>query len=187
MSEKPEKFIFSSITYVIFITGQEVKGMAMGNRFKPIVSALTLTALSITSAQAACWSDAAVSAAKIRDLETMLMVSALRCRTADNAMLHRYNGFVQRSRPALAAVNQTLRTQFAGEGGLNAYDRFVTAIANRYGAGVEGLGCDDMTSILSAAEAEDGSLAGLARLAAAAGVEPRLNGERCTKTVTAAR
>ena len=161
--------------------------MAMGNGFKHIITALTLGALSITSAQAACWSDAAVSAAKIRDLETMLMVSALRCRAADNAMLHQYNGFVTRSRPALAAVNQTLRTQFAGEGGLNAYDRFVTAIANRYGAGVEGLGCDDMTSILSAAEAEDGSMAGLARLANAAGVEPRLNGERCTKTITAAR
>jgi hypothetical protein len=159
----------------------------MGKRFNHIVGVVTFAAISVTPAQAACWSDAAVSAAKIRDLETMLMVSALRCRTADNAMLLQYNGFVMRSRPALAAVNQTLRAQFAGNGGLNAYDRFVTAIANRYGAGVEGLGCDDMTSILSAAEAEDGSLEGLARLAAAAGVEPRLSDERCTKTVTAAR
>lgn len=159
----------------------------MGKRLNHIVAVVTLAAISVSPAQAACWSDAAVSAAKIRDLETMLMVSALRCRTADNAMLRQYNGFVARSRPALAAVNQILRAQFAGDGGLNAYDRFVTAIANRYGAGVEGLGCDDMTSILSAAEAEDGSLEGLARLAAAAGVEPRLSDERCTKTVTAAR
>ncbi|MEK6638082.1 MAG: hypothetical protein AABY88_08370 [Pseudomonadota bacterium] len=159
----------------------------MGNRFTHVIAALTLAAVSVTSAQAACWSDAAASAAKVRDLETMLMVSALRCRTADNAMLNQYNRFVTRSRPALTAVNQTLRAQFGGAGGLNDYDRFVTAIANRYGAGAEGLGCDDMTSILSAAEAEDGSLAGLTRLANAAGVEPRLNGERCTKTVTAAR
>lgn len=159
----------------------------MGKRFNHIIAAATLAALCTSPAQAACWSDTAVSAAKVRDLETMLMVSSLRCRTADNAMLNQYNRFVTRSRPALAAVNQTLRAQFAGAGGLNAYDRFVTAIANRYGAGAEGLGCDDMTAILSAAEAEEGSLEGLTRLANAAGVEPRLSGERCTKAIVAAR
>jgi hypothetical protein len=164
-----------------------MKGVVMGKRLKHIVAALALAALSVTSAHAACWSEVAVSAAKVRDFETMLMVSALRCRTADNAMLKQYNRFVTRSRPALAAVNETLRGHFARDGGLNAYDRFVTAIANRYGAGAEGLVCDDMTSILSAAEAEDGSLAGLSRLAAAAGVEPRLSGERCRQTVAAAR
>ena len=152
---------------------------------KQCVAALTLAAISTTSAQAACWSDAAVSAAKVRDLETMLMVSALRCKTSDNAMLMQYNRFVRASRPALAAVNETLRAQFASAGGLNAYDRYVTAIANRYGAGAEGLSCNDMTSILSAAEAEGGSSTGLARLANDAGVEPRLVGERCGKMIAA--
>lgn len=150
-------------------------------------AAAALAAVSVTSAQAACWNDEAVSAAKVRDLETMLMVSALRCRASDNAMLKQYNRFVVSSRAALASVNQTLRTHFASSGGLNAYDRYVTSIANRYGAGAEGLSCNDMTSILSAAEAERGSLAGLARLATDAGVEPRLSGERCTKTLAAAR
>jgi hypothetical protein len=164
-----------------------MKEREMGKRSNHIVAAFMLAVISTTPAQAACWGDAAVAAAKIRDLETMLMVSSLRCRTADNAMLNQYNRFVTRSRPALAAVNQTLRAQFASLGGLNAYDRFVTAIANRYGAGVDGLGCDDMASILSAAEAEDGSIEGLARLANAAGVEPKLSDERCVKTMTAAR
>jgi alpha-D-ribose 1-methylphosphonate 5-triphosphate diphosphatase PhnM len=152
-----------------------------------VAAAVALSAVSVTSAQAACWNDAAVSAAKVRDLETMLMVSALRCRASDNAMLKQYNRFVVTSRSALASVNQTLRDHFAGSGGLNAYDRYVTSIANRYGAGADGLGCDDMTSILSAAEAEGGSLAGLTRLANDAGVEPRLSGERCAKTYAAAR
>ena len=154
---------------------------------KQYVAALTLAAISTTSAQAACWNDAAVSAAKVRDLETMLMVSALRCKTADNAMLMQYNRFVRASRPALAAVNETLRAQFVSAGGLNAYDRYVTANANRYGAGAEGLSCNDMTSILSAAEAEGGSLTGLSRLASDAGVEPRLDGGRCSKTIAAAQ
>ena len=159
----------------------------MRQRVKQCVAALTLAAISTTSAQAACWSDAAVSAAKVRDLETMLMVSALRCKTSDNAMLMQYNRFVRASRPALAAVNETLRAQFASAGGLNAYDRYVTAIANRYGAGAEGLSCNDMTSILSAAEAEGGSSTGLARLAGDAGVEPVLVGGPCSKAIAAAR
>jgi hypothetical protein len=159
----------------------------MGHKFNHAIAALTLAAVSTTSAQAACWNEAAVSAAKVRDLETMLMVSALRCKTSDNAMLVQYNRFVRASRPALTAVNETLRAQFSSAGGLNAYDRYVTAIANRYGAGAEGLSCNDMTSILSAAEAEGGSLSGLARLANDAGVEPRLEGSRCSKAFAAAR
>lgn len=159
----------------------------MINCMKHGVAALVLAAVSVTSAQAACWDDAAVSAAKVRDLETMLMVSALRCRAEDNAMLKAYNRFVTQSRPALTAVNQTLRDHFAGSGGLNAYDRYVTSIANRYGAGAEGLSCDDMSSILSAAQAEGGSLAGLTRLANAAGVAPKLTSERCTTATAMAR
>lgn len=159
----------------------------MKTGFTRVIAALALGSVSLSSAQAACWSDAAVAAAKVRDLETMLMVSALRCRASDNAMLKQYNRFVVRSRAALTEVNQTLRNQFAGSGGLNAYDRYVTSVANRYGAGADGLSCDDMTSILSAAEAEGGSLAGLARLANDAGVEPRLAGERCPTSIAVAR
>lgn len=150
------------------------------------VAMLTLTAISATPAQAACWSETAVAAAKVRDLETMLMVGALRCRAHDYALLNDYNRFVNASRAALTAVNDTLRGQFASAGGLNAYDRYVTAIANRYGAGAAGLGCADMASILSAARAEGGSLAGLTRLATDAGVEPVLSGPKCRNAIAAA-
>jgi hypothetical protein len=146
---------------------------------KSAIAAATLVAVPVTSAQAACWSETAVNAAKVRDMETMLMVSALRCRVADASILGAYNNFVRTSRPALTQVNNTLRTQFASQGGLNAYDRYVTSIANRYGAGAEGLSCTDMASILSAARAEGGSLVGLTRLADDAGVEPVLTGGRC--------
>ncbi len=148
---------------------------------------LTITALLNTPAQAACWSEAAVEAAKVRDLETMLMVSSLRCHAANPALLDEYNGFVKSSRAALTQVNQTLRKQFADAGGLNAYDKFVTAIANRYGAGTEGLTCNDMASIVAAAQAEGGSLAGLTRLATDAGAEPRLSGPKCSVTMASTR
>lgn len=151
----------------------------MGNFIKSAIAAAILVSVPVTSAQAACWSETAINAAKVRDLETMLMVSALRCRSTNTQILGSYNSFVRSSRVALTQVNDALRRQFANQGGLNAYDRYVTSVANRYGAGSDGLSCDDMSSILSAAQAEGGSLAGLSRLATAAGIEPLLTGNRC--------
>lgn len=147
------------------------------------VAALVAVAVPAGSVQAACWSDKAVTAAKIRDLETMLMVASLRCRGSGQHLLQHYNNFVRHSRPALVRVNDELRTHFAPLGGLNAYDRYVTKIANRYGAGAEGLTCADMASILAAAESERGSYDGLARLATAARVEPLLPGARCSLAI----
>jgi hypothetical protein len=147
------------------------------------ILALTATSIAVP-AQAACWNDAAISAAKVRDLETMLMVSTLRCRLSGQNMLSAYNQMINKSRSALTAVNDSLRAHFIADvgerAGLNAYDRYVTSVANRYGAGVEGLNCRDMASILAAANAEGGSAKGLARLANDAGVEPRLSGGRCS-------
>lgn len=159
----------------------------MGNFIKSTLAAVILVAVPVNAAQAACWTETAISAAKVRDMETMLMVSALRCRTADPSILPAYNNFVRTSRVALTQVNDTLRRQFADQGGLNGYDRYVTSIANRYGAGAEGLTCDDMSSILAAAQSESGSLAGLARLATAANVEPVLTGSRCNVVVASRR
>lgn len=155
----------------------------MGNFIKSTLAAAILVSVPVTSAQAACWGETAINAAKVRDMETMLMVSALRCRSADPNILPAYNAFVRSSRVALTQVNDTLRRQFADQGGLNGYDRYVTSIANRYGAGAEGLSCDDMSSILSAAQAESGSLVGLSRLATAANVEPVLTDRRCAVVV----
>lgn len=133
-------------------------------------------------AQANCWKADAVAAAKVRDMETMLMVSALRCR-ASGDLLARYNAFVVQSRGPLTEVNDTLRGHFAESvgksGALDAYDNFVTAIANRYGAGAAGLSCADMDAIADAALAEGTSFAALADLAQRAGVVPVLNEAAC--------
>lgn len=151
----------------------------MKSLVRSALAAAILVAVPVTSAEAACWGEHAVSAAKIRDMETMLMVSALRCRGSDPTILPAYNTFVRTSRIALTQVNDTLRHQFADQGGLNAYDRYVTSIANRYGAGAEGLSCADMSSILAAAQSEGRTVVGLSRLASAAQIEPVLTGSRC--------
>jgi hypothetical protein len=149
---------------------------------RTLVIPLAATAIVAAPAHATCWKADRVAAAKIRDLETMLMVSALRCRAQGN-MLARYNKFVVQARPALTQVNDTLRAHFAeavGSGrALNAYDGYVTKIANRYGAGAAGLSCADMNSITDAVISERPSFAALAALADRAGVQPILEGGQC--------
>jgi hypothetical protein len=150
---------------------------------RSLVIALAATAIIAAPAHASCWKADQVAAAKVRDLETMLMVSALRCRAQGN-MLARYNKFVVQARPALMQVNDTLRTHFAESVGpgraLNAYDSYVTRIANRYGAGADGLSCSDLSSITDAAVSERPSFQALAALAERAGVEPLLDGGSCS-------
>ncbi len=145
--------------------------------------AAILAAAGPVEAKAACWSPDAIAAAKIRDFETMLMVSALRCRTSEYDFLPTYNAFVRTGRTALSQANTALRTHFAAGAseneGLNAYDRYVTSGANRYGAGVGGLGCKDLSSIASAAAAQGNDLSSLLGLADRAEMIPVLNDKPC--------
>ncbi len=165
--------------------------MAFG--IKSVALGLLATSVVITApAQAAaCWSSESVAAAKVRDLETMLMVSALRCRTSGQDFLSKYNSFVRASRTPLTVANDRLRAHFAAglgaTAGLNAYDRYVTSLANRYGAGAEGLSCRDMASITDAALREGTSFANLERLAVRAEVSPVLHGGMCRTVVAHAR
>jgi hypothetical protein len=157
----------------------------MKQRWTKFAATLAFAALSIAPVQATCWSSAAADAARVRDMETMLMVSALRCKMTGKDVLSAYNLFVRTSRTALTEVNDSLRLHFTTSGGLNAYDRYVTSIANRYGAGADGLNCNDIASILSAANAEGGSKAGLVRLSRDADVRPVLQGGLCAREIAA--
>jgi len=135
------------------------------------------------AANAACWSPRAIEAAKVRDFETMLMVATLRCRTQGVSMGEEYNRFVREKRAVLTAVNDELRMQTAdgrtGKAALDAYDRFVTAIANSHGAGTGRYGCEDFRTMVQAAITAETSRAALLDLATQAGSDPSLPTERC--------
>jgi hypothetical protein len=144
----------------------------------------TLFSYPVRATPTHCWSGEAFDAARVRELESMLMVAALRCRTEGSNLLTQYNAFIGESRPALIKINDRLRQHFTRSVGpiksLNAYDSFVTSLANRYGAGASGLNCGDMESILSAALAEKGSIEGLIRLARDADMTPVPQTALCT-------
>lgn len=135
-----------------------------------------------TGAQAACWTPDEVRAANVRDLDTMLMVSALRCRGGDSNFLAAYNDFVVNGRPALTDANNRLRhhfTQVSARATEDALDRYVTRVANRYGAGVDGLNCRDFASLVRAAAASGNSIDELAALAERADIHPELGDGMC--------
>lgn len=95
---------------------------------------------------APCWSAHAVSAARVRQMQTMLMVAALRCRAAKLDIIADYDGFVRAQGDAIASANLAIKQHFAAIGGTQAdYDRFATSLANGFG--------DDETSAESCAEA----------------------------------
>lgn len=157
--------------------------MGKGKRAALCAVALASLVASAPANAAGCWSDEAAEAAKVRDMETMLMVSALRCRLKGVDFLPAYNRFVRESRPALTRVNDTLREHFDDGFGhrvaLNRYDRYVTSIANRYGGGADGLDCYDMEDITHAALETRGSPVELVQLAELAGARPELDGGLC--------
>lgn len=127
-----------------------------------------VTAMSAQPAQA-CWNTAAQDAAKIKHLNTMLMVTALRCRnTADNFLPH-YNRFVVKHNALIGSQNRVLKTHLAathGAGGaVNALDRMSIGYANSYGTGHKAMDCSQLKALAAKLSIEPH---GAATLAAAA-------------------
>src|SRR6185369_11095377 len=85
-----------------------------------------------------CWNPTQVAAAKIRDLQSRLMVATLRCQAMGADVSSAYNHFVRANRETLQGANAVLlaqfRTGFGHSQGDTQYDRFATALANIYGA-----------------------------------------------------
>ena len=131
-------------------------------------------------AQAHCWTAREASAAQLREMQTMLMVAALRCRAARMDITADYDDFVASQRETLAHANIVIKQHFADDGGTQAdYDRFATSLANDFG--------DDPTSEGSCAEAamlaHDGAMvspAALEPLAAARLFPVALPGGYCS-------
>jgi hypothetical protein len=143
-------------------------------------------------AQAAmgCWDQNHAAAAKIRDLQSRLMVATMRCRAMGIDVLAAYNEFVRSNRDTIQAANGAIKEQFAagyGPAGQSQYDSFTTALANAYGAETTSVEvCEETAVIASEAVAANGDIARLLDIADRLGVEPELPGGQCPVTFAAA-
>jgi phage terminase large subunit-like protein len=115
------------------------------------VAALALAAMVTAHPAHACWTSAEADAAKVSNLNMMMMVSALRCRNGADNFLKEYNHFVKQNNPVLGAQNTVLKAHFARINGANnaeaATDKFVITMANHYGGGHASMGCDDLKNL----------------------------------------
>lgn len=96
-------------------------------------------------AEAACYSAPEYRAARVRQLQTELMVAALSCaRHPELALRTKYNEFVNRFGPHLADNATVLRGHFArhyGKRREREFDSYITSLANE--ASMRALAVDD--------------------------------------------
>jgi hypothetical protein len=141
------------------------------------------------SAAMACWDEHETAAAKIRDLQSRLMVATLRCRAIGIDVLTAYNDFVKINRATLQEANGVIKAQFDrgyGREGPTAYDSFTTAMANEYGADATDQSvCDQTAAIAAEAALAEGDVGRLVDLADRTGPSPELPGGVCPVTLTA--
>ena len=130
-----------------------------------------------------CWNENQVAAARVRDLQSRLMVDALRCRAFGIDITGAYNEFVRSNRATIQAANVVIMAQFSRGFGPHAqteYDRFTTALANAYGADrTDGEVCAEAAGLAAEAVAADGDIERLVAIEQRFGPAPSLPGGEC--------
>jgi len=152
------------------------------------LAASTMVAATPVQAQA-CWNSDAVNAAKVRNLDIMLMVTGLRCRMGPDNFQPDYYKFSANHLAELNVANRVIRAQFAGAGPKaadRALDRMSVGIANSYGTGHPTLGCKQLRQITRdlAGSRVPGSLLSAADALVGA---PEIPGSACATRVATVR
>ena len=159
---------------------------------KALRGALGLAAAALIHAQPAsaamsCWDEQETAAAKVRDLQSRLMVATLRCRAMGIDVLTAYNDFVRINRSTLQQANGVIKARFNqgyGREGQRFYDSFTTAMANEYGGdATSGEVCEETVAVAAEAALAEGDIGLLVDLADRTGRSPNLPGGVCPATL----
>ena len=144
---------------------------------------MVTTAAAPADAAMSCWNDSQVAAARVRDLQSRLMVDALRCRAYGIDILGAYNEFVRSNRATIQAANAVIMAQFSrgfGRAAQTEYDRFTTALANAYGGDeTSGESCAEAATVAAEAVAANGDIERLVEIEERFGPAPALPGGQC--------
>lgn len=130
-----------------------------------------------------CWNETQVAAAKVRDLQSRLMVATLRCQAMQVNVSDAYNRFVRANRETIQGANAVLMAQFRSGHGSEAemhYDRFATSLANIYGAdATDEAVCADTAALAEEAAAANGDIGELVAIEDRLGFASPLPGGEC--------
>jgi len=104
-----------------------------------------------SAGEAQCWQPYEVEAARVRDLQIMLMLGSLKCRSTNSEITAKYDKFNERMESA-DKYNSALKLHFMQENGISdgqrAYDDFITRLANSHNDGVQSAGFCQMADTL---------------------------------------
>ena len=150
-----------------------------------VVTAAAIACFASVPAQAAmgCWNETQVAAAKVRNLQSRLMVATLRCQGLGVDITGAYNRFVVANRTTIQGANTVILAQFRSGVGRDAerhYDSFATSLANAYGGDATDRAICAQTEM--AADEAAGAAGDIDRLVALEnrlGVMPPLPGGQC--------
>ena len=155
-----------------------------------VAGAMMMCVPATAQAQAGCWNQTQVAAAKVRDLQSRLMVATLRCSAMGVNVAAAYNRFLAANRETIRGANSVLMNQFQTVHGRQAqvhYDRFTTALANIYGDdATNGSVCAETVVLAEEAAAAQGDIDALVAIEDRLGFVSALPGGQCTVSFAAA-
>jgi hypothetical protein len=179
-------FVENSVNRIVNVLPVEhANGMRkMTKILKKAVLGAVLMAVSVQPAQA-CWTNAAQDAAKIKHLNTMLMVTALRCRNTIDNFLPSYNQFVVKHNSLIGAQNAELRhylsATYGARGAESALDRMSIGYANSYGNGHKEMDCGQLKDLATRLASEHHGVLTMAAVADVNVVGTSWTGATCPK------
>lgn len=101
--------------------------------------------------EAQCWQSYEIEAARVRDLQVMLMLGSLKCRATNSEITGKYDKFYEKT-GQLDKYNNALKLHFMREngisGGQDAYNDFITRLANSHSVGMQSAGFCQMADTL---------------------------------------
>lgn len=100
---------------------------------------------------AQCWQPYEIEAARVRDLQIMLMLGSLKCRMTNSEIRAKYDHFYEKT-GNVANYNNALKLRFMRQSGIadggHAYDEFITRLANSHAANAQSAGFCQMVDTL---------------------------------------
>ena len=98
-----------------------------------VVSAILCGFVAEPALAAACYKPHEARAATVRQLQTELMVAALKCQGHPDGLTAKYNNFVRKFNPDLSTNAKILRSHFSrtyGKDHARRFDTYITTLAN---------------------------------------------------------
>lgn len=156
--------------------------------FGRIALAAVVSTAAVQPAQA-CWNDAGQDAVKITHLNTMLLVTALRCRGGADNFLPEYNRFVVNNSSLIGNQGKVIKMHFSSthgaKGAEGALDRMSIGFANSYGTGHRDMNCQQLKILAAGLASQQQGVATLAQAADMAIIPAAMPGGVCPARLAA--